>query len=101
MRQRTSLCLQIQKMKYHLCGPTCAEQQVERQILPVPQNETDFFVILKFRTYCKIAWVLVLSLEYLDSANTTTNMPPPFHLMAQMISKEMLEIKIQKCDSGK
>lgn len=67
-------------MKCHLCGATCAEWQMELQILPMPQNKIDFLVRLKFRTYCKIAWLLVLSLKYFASANKTA---PPFHVMAR------------------
>lgn len=82
-RRRTSLGLQIQKMKHHLCAATCAEQQMECQVLPVPQNKTDLLVRLKFRTYCRIARFLILPLEYFASANKTANTPPPFHLLAR------------------
>lgn len=60
VRQRARLSLQLHKITCCLRAATCAEQQMERQVLPVPQNKVDFLVRQKFRTYCKIASFLIV-----------------------------------------
>lgn len=87
-------------MNYHPRGTTCAEQQTERQVLPVPQHKIDVFVRLKFRTYCKITWVPVLSLQYFASANKTANRPPPFHLVARSFPRRWWKSSFQSVVLG-